>query len=172
MPAPGDIAKSQQQPSRQHTTASPSGERSGSQQSSPDANALGTSAPSGSNTAENPFWFPPQYVPSGGEIQPDLRPHTHKDVWVFDAGLTPHRGRAVLDTGTSRPCVEWLSESVGNEGWQPYCLAPRNPDLQQPVVALGALILCCSTTMFIAVGFVTANETTWEVVSSGSCQRS
>ena len=85
--APG---KSQQQPSRQQKTASPSGERSASQKPLPDSAPLGSSASSGSNTAVNPLWFPPQYVPAGGEIQPDLSLYTREVVWVFDAGLTAH----------------------------------------------------------------------------------
>ena len=132
--APGNTAEPQQQPPGQQTPASPPGERNGS------------FAPSGSITFDNPLWFPPQYVPSGEEIQPDLSLHTHKVVRVFDAGLTPHSGNAILDTGTGCLCALHLSESVGNVGWQ-QCWLSWHLNLQQQVVAKPIMSCCCSMTV-------------------------
>ena len=61
----------------------------------------GSSVPSGSSNADNPFWCPARYIPVGGEAQADLRLQTHEIVQVLDSGLVGHRGTAILDTGRS-----------------------------------------------------------------------
>lgn len=95
---PRESAESQQQPSRHQTAASADDGHNGSQQQM--QQPLPDAAPSRSFVPSNPLWFPPQYEPNTGSTQPDLSLHTREVVWVLDAGLEAHKGKAILDTGT------------------------------------------------------------------------